>query len=128
MKWEDVCGLAFLKIHGGPRERALPVRYSCPTAALAIINMQPRYASNPYVFATKGEFYIQGVSRSKSVFDKKAGVTNWTIHDLRRTASSLMKFVLVFAQILQSVFSVMPSGVLNPSMTGTPIRLRRPMP
>ena len=93
------------------REKGTAGSLQLPTAALAIINMQPRYASNPYVFATKGDFYIQGVSRSKSVFDKKAGVTNWTIYDLRRTARPLMSCAGVRPDIAERVIGHAIRGV-----------------
>ena len=31
-----------------------------------------------------------GISGRKAAFDKMCGVTDWTLHDLRRTARSLM--------------------------------------
>ena len=42
-----------------------------------------------YVFTT-GKKPIGGFSQLKSKFDEKAGLSDWTIHDLRRTARSLM--------------------------------------
>ena len=110
MKWEDISDGVWT-IQRVAREKGTAGSLQLPTAALAIINMQPRYASNPYVFATKGDFYIQGVSRSKSVFDKKAGVTNWTIHDLRRTARSLMSRAGVRPDIAERVLGHAIRGV-----------------
>jgi integrase len=43
-----------------------------------------------FVFSTDGEHPISGFSRFKSDFDEACGVTGWTLHDLRRTARSLM--------------------------------------
>ena len=43
-----------------------------------------------FVFSTDGESSISGFSKFKSRFDQTAGVQNWTLHDLRRTARSLM--------------------------------------
>ena len=42
-----------------------------------------------YVFST-GSKPISGFSKFKSSFDEACGVSGWTIHDLRRTARSLM--------------------------------------
>ena len=110
MKWEDISDGVWT-IQRAAREKGTAGSLQLPTAALAIINMQPRYASNPYVFATKGDFYIQGVSRSKSVFDKKAGVTNWTIYDLRRTARSLISRAGVRPDIAERVLGHAIRGV-----------------
>jgi integrase len=58
---------------------------------LAIIRAQPRYASNPYVFAaSRGNGPMNGFSRAKQQFDKRCNVHGWTLHDLRRCARSLM--------------------------------------
>ena len=64
-----------------------------PAAARAIVAAQPRLASNPHVFASvRGNGPYCGFSAGKAAFDAKlpAGMAPWTIHDLRRTARSLM--------------------------------------
>ena len=43
-----------------------------------------------YVFTTDGANPISGFAKFKLAFDKASGVTGWTLHDLRRTARSLM--------------------------------------
>jgi integrase len=43
-----------------------------------------------YVFSTDGANPISGFAKFKLAFDKACGVTGWTLHDLRRTARSLM--------------------------------------
>jgi integrase len=43
-----------------------------------------------YVFTTDGAKPISGFTKFKLAFDKASGVTGWTLHDLRRTARSLM--------------------------------------
>jgi integrase len=42
------------------------------------------------VFTTDGRRAISGFDQAKKLFDKKCGFSDWTIHDLRRTARSLM--------------------------------------
>jgi integrase len=44
----------------------------------------------PYVFTTDGTTPLSGYSKFKVAFDKACGVTGWRLHDLRRTARSLM--------------------------------------
>jgi integrase len=58
-------------------------------AAQDVLASIPRVEGVDYVFTT-GSKPIGGFSQFKSNFDKKAGLSNWTIHDLRRTARSLM--------------------------------------
>jgi integrase len=44
-----------------------------------------------FIFSSDGGVRpLGGFSKSKRAFDKAAGVKNWTLHDLRRTARSLM--------------------------------------
>jgi integrase len=56
-------------------------------AALAVIAAQPR--NGPYVFAVDGR-PLRGFSGPKKELDQASGVTGWVLHDLRRTARSLM--------------------------------------
>jgi len=50
----------------------------------------PRIDAGPFVFTTTGRRPIGGLERYKKRFDEACGVTGWTLHDLRRTARSLM--------------------------------------
>jgi integrase len=58
-------------------------------AALAALDRLPKIKGD-LVFTTDGRRPIGGFSKFKRAFDKACGVTGWTLHDLRRTARSLM--------------------------------------
>ena len=58
-------------------------------AALAVIAQAPRIHTSDFVFSVDGRRF-GGLSCRKIPFDKASGVTGWTLHDLRRTARSLM--------------------------------------
>lgn len=58
-------------------------------AARDLLAAQPHVEGHPYVFST-GRRPLSGFAAHKNSFDKKCGVTNWTLHDLRRTARTLM--------------------------------------
>jgi integrase len=58
-------------------------------AAKDLLGSTPRIAAVKWVF-TSGKKPIRGFSKSKLDFDKACGITGWTLHDLRRTARSLM--------------------------------------
>ena len=58
-------------------------------AARDLLTSVQRISGVPYMFTT-GTQSIGGFSKFKEAFDKECGVTGWTIHDLRRTARSLM--------------------------------------
>jgi integrase len=56
--------------------------------AREVLDMLPLMGA--FVFTTDGLHPISGFSGMKSRFDKQCGVPGWTLHDLRRTARSLM--------------------------------------
>jgi integrase len=91
MKWADLDRDEWI-IQRAEREKGTAGSLVLPDAALNIINSQPRFVSNPYVFAGVGGGCVQGISKRKAQFDAKLnGVAPWTIHDLRRTARTLME-------------------------------------
>jgi len=47
-------------------------------------------ASSTFVFSADGVRPISGFSKMKRALDKASGTSGWTLHDLRRTARSLM--------------------------------------
>jgi integrase len=57
-------------------------------AAQAVLAEVPRIGR--FIFSHDGKRPITGFSRPKRVLDRDSGVSGWTIHDLRRTARSLM--------------------------------------
>ena len=58
-------------------------------AARDLLAARPRIEGCPYVF-TYGKKPLATFSQSKEEFDEACGVTGWTLHDLRRTARTLM--------------------------------------
>ena len=59
-------------------------------AARGVLAAIPRFQNCPYVFTNDGRSPISGFSKSKKAFDQVCGVKGWRLHDLRRTARSLM--------------------------------------
>jgi integrase len=58
------------------------------TAAQRVLSRLPRVGE--FVFTTNGRQGLGGFQWRKQKFDEQCGVTGWTLHDLRRTARSLM--------------------------------------
>jgi integrase len=103
MKWTDISPMI-----GGPswpsneppvweiatsaREKENAGALQLPQAALDILDKLPRYVDNPFVFAGQGGKHISKSGKYKNLFDAKlpADMPRWTLHDLRRTARSLM--------------------------------------
>ncbi len=59
-------------------------------AAQAIIAARPVLAGGDHLFSVSGKKAFADFSRSKAAFDKAASVAGWTIHDLRRTARTVL--------------------------------------
>jgi integrase len=84
-----------------------------PDVALAIIRAQPRLASNPHVFGSRGDGPYRGFSAGKATLDSKLppDMQRWTIHDLRRTARSLMSRAGVSSEHAERVMGHAIGGV-----------------
>jgi integrase len=88
LQWDDIADAVWtIRTQEGEKGNAEAVKL--PEVALKIINAQPRFVSNPWVFA--GRHGRRGFnSRDKAAFHQASGVHGWRLHDLRRTARSLM--------------------------------------
>ena len=83
-----------------------------PDVALQIINAQPRYASNPLRASPAGMAGRRVFnSHDKRAFDQGCGVTGWRLHDLRRTARSLMSRAKVSSEHAERVLGHAIAGV-----------------
>jgi integrase len=58
-------------------------------AAMKVITETPK-TSAEFVFSADGEGPLSGFARPKAKLDAQSGTTGWTLHDLRRTARSLL--------------------------------------
>jgi integrase len=81
------------------------------TSAQALLDSLPQIDKCPYFFTTDGKRAIAGFSKAKRDFDKACGVTGWTLHDLRRTARSLMSRAGVTADIAERCLGHVIGGV-----------------
>ncbi len=112
LRWEDVTVDGVWNIPTEHREKGNAGALVLPEAALAVIKGQKRISDNPYVFAGRGGGYFKGFSPRKRAFDKKVGnLPRWTIHDLRRTARSLMSRAGVRPDIAERVMGHIIKGV-----------------
>jgi integrase len=92
MKWSDIGIDGTWRIPLEAREKGAPAEIALPAAAVDIIRVQPQLGDNPFVLAGRGDAHINGFSKSKKAFDAKLpkGIPAWMLHDLRRSARSLM--------------------------------------
>ena len=81
------------------------------SSALSVPERAMNAGSNPYVFAGRADTHFSGYSKSKAVLDKATRVTGWTLHDLRRTARSLMSRAGVTSEHAERVLGHVQPGV-----------------
>ncbi|WP_414471372.1 tyrosine-type recombinase/integrase [Microvirga sp. M2] len=75
----------------------------------SILAALPR--SGEFVFSTTGRTAISGFSKAKAATDRASAVTGWRLHDLRRTARSLMSRAGVSGEIAERVLGHTIPGV-----------------
>ena len=111
MKWADLSDGTW-HIPENDREKGTAGALVLPESALAIIQAQPRIGDSPYVFAGRGENAFNGFSKCKKAFDANMpSMPRWTLHDLRRTARSLMSRAGVRPDIAERVLGHAIPGV-----------------
>jgi integrase len=153
MKWADISLDGVWTIAQKAREKDTAGEVQLPGLALDIIRTQPRIADNPHVFAGRNGGPFSGFSVTKTAFDAKLpALKPWVIHDLRRTARSLMARAGVRPDIAERVMghaiagvesvydrhhyrdekadalvrlATLLDGIINPRENVTPIRRKR---
>jgi integrase len=112
MRWDDIKNGVW-KIKSEKREKSNAGSLQLPQTVIDIIEAQPRLAGNPYVFsAGKGKGPFNSFSQRKEELDAKLPkMPHWQIHDLRRTARSLMSRAGVRPDISERVLGHAIVGV-----------------
>jgi integrase len=80
-------------------------------AAMAIVNAQPRIQGSPYIFGQRG---FGNWTSAKERFDRESGVTDWSLHGLRKTARTLLSRAKVDADLAERML-----GHARPSIEKT---------
>lgn len=100
MKWADIEDGVWA-VPSEAREKGNIDRVKLPPTAVGILASISHVDGNPFVFAASRSrrkeegkaiepTHISAFSKPKTEFDKKSGVAGWVLHDLRRTARSLL--------------------------------------
>ena len=111
MRFEDVKDGVW-RIRYADREKGTAGSLKLPQTALDIIAAQPRIDGNPFVFAGRGGVAFNAFSdRKAELVAKLPGLPGWTLHDLRRTAKSLMAKAGVLPHVSERVLGHAISGV-----------------
>lgn len=117
MRWADVADDGTWTIPTEAREKSSAGELVLSPLALAVIKAQTKRTDNPYVFAGRGKAAIAGFSKAKLALDARiakaegAPLEPWTLHDLRRTAKTLMARAGVRPHISERVLGHAITGV-----------------
>jgi len=116
MRWSDLSDNLW-RISSEPREKTHAGQLLLPPLAIEIIRRLPVVAGSSYVFTGRGVGPINGMSKCKARFDADVAealgnpLPNWRVHDLRRTARTLMSEIRVQRDIAERVLGHAIAGV-----------------
>jgi len=88
MRWRDLNSNVW-RMPREPREKGNGGDLKLPPLALEIVHAQPKLAGDDRVFWMFRN-QTSSLAEPKSRLDKNSGVVRWTLHDMRRSARSLM--------------------------------------
>jgi integrase len=99
--------------NGNKRQKGTGGELVLPQMATDILRAQPRFVDNPFVFhGAFGKSHYKSYDQGKTALDNATGpLPRWTLHDLRRTARSLMSRAGVRPDIAERVLGHVQSGV-----------------
>jgi integrase len=111
VKWDDLVDGEW-RIATAPREKSNPGSLRLPPMALDIIAAQPRILGTGYIFAGHGGGPFAAYHYKKKIDAKLPEATPpWVIHDLRRTARSLLSRAGVPPHVAERVSGHTIAGV-----------------
>ena len=117
MRWEDLdLETGTWTIPSEDREKGNAGILVLPAMAIDIIKSRPHINDLPYVFAVARSRKqkwprFSAWSQRKAELDAKLPIPRWTIHDLRRTARSLMARIGVLDHVAERVLGHRQAGV-----------------
>ena len=88
MRWSEVVGTDWT-LPATRNKTKVALARPLSAAALAVLSKVPGIVDSDFVFTADGR-RLGGMARRKKEIDEASGVAGWTLHDLRRTARSLM--------------------------------------
>ena len=127
-KWTDVDSDGIWHIRPdtelASREKGTAGDLPLSAQALRVVYSQPQIRGNDYIFACQGSGHFKGYSFAKKNLDKRlldalraddpnAELEPWRVHDLRRTARSLMAKIGVQPHIAEMTLGHVQKGIIQ---------------
>ena len=101
IRWDEIDAEGIWTLPVSRSKTKIEVFRPLSKAALAILDAQPRLDDCPFVFTARGVSPMTSFSMPKAKLDKISGVHDWRLHDLRRTARSLLPRAGVNADVAE---------------------------
>jgi integrase len=110
MRWDDLQGDLWII----PKERYKSARENVTPLTPSVLSLLKEFPrTGPYVFTTTGSTPVSGFSKAKRALDERSGTANWRLHDLRRTARSLMSRAGISRDIAERVLGHAVAGIVG---------------
>ncbi|MGC2408896.1 MAG: integrase family protein [Methyloceanibacter sp.] len=108
MRWDDLNGNVWA-IRTEAREKGNAGELILPDLAMVVVSARQR--GDGLVFPSRGGNQLGGLAKYKRKLDRDSGVSGWVLHDLRRSARSLMSRAGVRPDIAERVMGHSIRGV-----------------
>jgi integrase len=108
MQWGELSGNDWI-LPGRRNKTKVDLIRPLSKAAMAVVEAQPRYGN--FVFGHSGEHPFRSYARLKRRMEAASKVTGWRLHDLRRTARSLMSRAGANSDVAEMVLGHTLKGV-----------------
>ena len=109
LRWEEIFGDK-IELSGSRTKVGEAHTIPLSTAALDVIATLPRIGNSAYLFTTTGKTPVSGWTRSKELLDKAIiefndgrALSDWRLHDLRRTVATGLQRLGVGLQVTEAV-------------------------
>ena len=100
----DDAEMALIELPGDRTKNSRAHEVPLSPLAIEVLSSQPIDAERDLIFG-EGEGGYSGWSRSKAALDDACGVTDWTLHDLRRSAATRMADLGVQPHVIEAVLN-----------------------
>jgi integrase len=101
MRWDEIDGDGIWALPPSRSKTKVEVVRPLSAAALAVLEGMPRIDGCDFIFTSNGVTPISSFSGLKAELDAASKVTDWRLHDLRRTARSLLSRAGVHSDIAE---------------------------
>ena len=102
LRWSEIHGDQ-IQLEGSRTKNGDAHIIPLSAAAQQLLGSLPRIAGSDFVFTTNGIKPLSGWAKPKADLDDVCGVTDWRIHDLRRTVATGMQKLGVTLQTVEAV-------------------------